>query len=88
MPVVPVAIHGSQHVREFRRLRFPKVTVQYGEPCPSRRSSSPTREQSQQAADQVFERVREMYEALDAEGRRGVLARRRRERGQGAPVTG
>ena len=32
VPVVPVAIHGSEHVREAKRLRLPKVTVQYGEP--------------------------------------------------------
>ena len=31
-PVVPVAIHGSAHVRGWRRLQFPKVTIQYGEP--------------------------------------------------------
>ena len=38
VPVVPVAIHGSEHARD---LRFPKVTIQYGEPLASRRSSSP-----------------------------------------------
>ena len=32
VPVVPVAIHGSAHVRGWRRLQFPKVTIQYGEP--------------------------------------------------------
>ncbi len=31
-PVVPVAIHGSEKVRRWKRLRFPKVTVQFGEP--------------------------------------------------------
>ena len=35
-PVVPVAIHGSLGVRGWKRLHFPKVTVQYGEPCRSR----------------------------------------------------
>ena len=30
--VVPVAIYGSQRVRNWKRLRFPQVTVQYGEP--------------------------------------------------------
>ena len=64
------------------------MTVQYGEPMSFAKIESPSREQSQQAADQVFERIRSMYEALDSEGRRGVIARRRRERGQGAPVTG
>jgi 1-acyl-sn-glycerol-3-phosphate acyltransferase len=88
VPVVPVAIHGSQDVREFKRFRFPKVTVQYGEPISFPAVEHPTREQSQQASEQVFERIVPMYEALDSEGRRGVLARRRRERRQGAPVTG
>ena len=40
VPVVPVAIHGSQGVRPWKRLRFPKVTVQYGEPITLRRSPS------------------------------------------------
>ena len=31
-PVIPVAIHGSREVRAWRRGRFPKVTVSYGEP--------------------------------------------------------
>ena len=32
VPVVPVAIHGSQGVRSWKRLQFPKVTIQFGEP--------------------------------------------------------
>src|SRR5687767_5262030 len=32
VPVVPVAIHGSQGVRAWKRLSFPKVTIQYGDP--------------------------------------------------------
>src|SRR5438105_3363908 len=31
-PVVPVAIFGSSRVRNWKRLQFPKVTIQYGEP--------------------------------------------------------
>ena len=30
--VVPAAIHGSSKVRNWKRLQFPKVTVQYGDP--------------------------------------------------------
>src|ERR1019366_2726931 len=30
-PVVPIAIHGSSRVRNWKRLQFPKVTVQYGD---------------------------------------------------------
>ena len=32
VPVVPVAIHGSESVRRWKRFRFPKVTIQFGEP--------------------------------------------------------
>ena len=62
----------------------PKVTVHYGEPITFDRVEHPTREQSQEVADQVFTRVKKMYEALDAKGRSGVLAALR----QGAPATG
>ena len=30
--VVPIAIHGSSKVRNWKRLEFPKVTIQYGDP--------------------------------------------------------
>ena len=80
VPVVPIAIHGSQHVREAKRGRVsPKVTVQYGEPFAYERVEHPTREQSQAVAGEVFEQVKGMYEALDAQGRRGVLAALRAE---------
>jgi 1-acyl-sn-glycerol-3-phosphate acyltransferase len=88
VPVVPVAIHGSEGFREFKRLRIPKVTVQFGEPVTFDVIEHPSREQSQQAAEAIFERVGELHTALRSEGRRGVLARRRRRRRQGAPVTG
>jgi 1-acyl-sn-glycerol-3-phosphate acyltransferase len=73
VPVVPVAIHGSAGVRKWRKLRFPKVTVQYGEPITLPVVASPTREQQLDAANQIFDRVREMYARLDAEGRKGAL---------------
>jgi 1-acyl-sn-glycerol-3-phosphate acyltransferase len=88
VPVVPVAIHGSEQVRDAKRGRLsPKVTVQYGEPIAFEQVEHPNREQSQEAAEQIFARVRKMHEALDAQGRRGVLARLRQERRHGAPVT-
>src|SRR6476661_4327034 len=31
VPIVPVAIHGSARVRGWKRMRFPKVTIQFGE---------------------------------------------------------
>lgn len=73
VPVVPVAIHGSAGVRRWRKLRFPKVTVQYGEPLTFPVTEHPSRERQIEVATEVFNRVRAMYETLDAKGRRGVL---------------
>ena len=73
LPVVPVAIHGSVGIRRWRKLRFPKVTVQYGEPLSFEPVANPTREQQLAAAGRIFDTVREMYAALDQEGRRGVI---------------
>jgi 1-acyl-sn-glycerol-3-phosphate acyltransferase len=88
VPVAPIAIHGSQNVREANRGRIsPKVTVHYGKPIAYERVEHPTRDQAQAVANEVFARVEEMYEALNAQGRRGVLARLRQERRHGAPVT-
>jgi 1-acyl-sn-glycerol-3-phosphate acyltransferase len=72
-PVVPVAIHGSRNVRAWKRLSFPKVTVQYGEPISFPVVAEPTREQQLEAARQVFEPVKEMYAALEQQGRGSVI---------------
>jgi 1-acyl-sn-glycerol-3-phosphate acyltransferase len=73
VPVVPVAIHGSQGVRGWRKLRFPKITIQFGEPMTFDVVDSPSREQQQEAAERIFEPVREMHDALEEKGRRGVV---------------
>ena len=78
VPVVPMAIHGSAGVRGWKRLRFPKVTVQYGEPLNFAVEASPRRERQQEVADEVFDQVREMYVALEEKGRRGVIRALRR----------
>jgi len=65
-PIVPVAIHGSEGVRRWKRFSFPKVTVQYGEPLSFAVEESPSRERQLEVAQQVFARVREMYEGLAA----------------------
>jgi 1-acyl-sn-glycerol-3-phosphate acyltransferase len=70
--VVPVAIHGSASVRRWKRLRFPKVTVQFGEPLTFPTEESASRERHQQVSDQVFDRVREMYGRIEREGSRAV----------------
>lgn len=64
-PVVPVAIHGSAHVRQWRRGRFPRVRVSYGEPLRFERRAAPDREAQVAAARQIFDRVRGLYDALE-----------------------
>jgi 1-acyl-sn-glycerol-3-phosphate acyltransferase len=63
-PVVPVAIHGSASVRRWRRLTFPKVTVQFGEPISFPVEPEPARERQLEVAREVFGHVREMYAGL------------------------
>jgi 1-acyl-sn-glycerol-3-phosphate acyltransferase len=63
-PVVPVAIHGSASVRRWKRLRFPKVTVQFGEPLHFPTEDAPSRERQLEVAEQIFAPVREMYAGL------------------------
>ena len=79
-PVVPIAIHGSSRIRNWKRLRFPKVTVQYGEPLRWERVAEPTREQQQAVADEILTEIRRLYAGLDEHGRKGVLRRVRAER--------
>ena len=64
--VVPVAIHGSSHVRNWRRLQFPKVVVQYGDPIRWTAVPEPSKDQQQAAADEIFARIRALYDELDA----------------------
>jgi 1-acyl-sn-glycerol-3-phosphate acyltransferase len=75
--VVPVAIHGSSRVRNWKRLQFPKVTVLYGDPMRWEKIEEPTREQQQEVANAIFAEVRPLYAELDAVGRRGVMRQRR-----------
>jgi 1-acyl-sn-glycerol-3-phosphate acyltransferase len=72
-PVVPTAIAGTERVRNWRRLQFPKVTVQFGEPVRFEQLSDPTREQAQAASEIVFDRVREIHGRLRTEGRREAV---------------
>lgn len=72
VPVIPVAIHGSAGVRRWKRLRFPKVTVEFGEPIEFPAEEDASRERHQEASEGVFARVREMYEAIEREGHHAV----------------
>jgi 1-acyl-sn-glycerol-3-phosphate acyltransferase len=70
--VVPVAILGSHQVRNWKRLRLPKVTVQYGEPFRFDVVPDSTREQQQAAADLILERIRALHGELSRAGRDGA----------------
>jgi 1-acyl-sn-glycerol-3-phosphate acyltransferase len=83
-PVVPVAIHGSQGIRSWRKLVFPKITIRYGEPISFDVVEAPTREQQADAANEIFSHVREMYEELQRDGRASVIKRLR----EGKPAPG
>ena len=72
-PVVPVAIHGSASVRRWKRFRFPKVTVQFGEPLSFPVEKEATHERQLEAATEIFDKVRGMYMALEEQGRRNVI---------------
>ena len=63
-PVVPVAIYGSAKVRRWKRLCFPKVTVEFGEPLSFPTEEAPSRERQLEVAERIFSPVREMYGEL------------------------
>jgi 1-acyl-sn-glycerol-3-phosphate acyltransferase len=79
-PVVPIAIHGSSRVRNWKRLQFPKVTIQYGDAIRWEQVQNPTREQQQAVADQVLLEIRKLYAGLEEHGRKGVLRSVREQR--------
>jgi 1-acyl-sn-glycerol-3-phosphate acyltransferase len=79
-PVVPIAIYGSSRVRNWKRLQFPKVTVQYGDAMRWEPIAEPTREQQQAVADQVLAEIRDLYSGLEQHGRKGILRRLREQR--------
>ena len=79
-PIVPIAIYGSSKIRNWKRLQFPKVTVQYGEAMRWEPIEEPTREQQQAVADQVLVEIRRLYAGLEEYGRKGILRRVREQR--------
>ena len=88
VPVVPVAILGSYQVRNWKRLQFPQVTVQFGHPFRFEMVEHATREQQQAAADYILEQIRALHSELTRVGRRGArrAARTRRRRASGEAV--
>ncbi len=88
VPIVPIAIHGSSHVRHWRKFVLPKVTIQYGTPIRWDKVEGSTREQQQEVADEVLRQITEIYEGLETHGRRAVIksARKARTAGAGQPA--
>jgi 1-acyl-sn-glycerol-3-phosphate acyltransferase len=80
VPVVPVAIFGSQNARNWKKLQFPKVTVQFGDPIRFEQVEHPTREQAQAASELVFEDVQKLYYGLQRHGRKRAVAASRAAR--------
>ena len=62
--VVPVAIAGSSHVRNWKKGQFPKVAVKYGDAVRWPVVEAPTRDQQQAVADEIFGRIKALYEPL------------------------
>src|SRR3954470_25027395 len=84
--IVPAAIFGSSKVRNWKRLQFPKVVVQYGEPLRFPVETDASRERQQEVADEIFAHIKELYAGLEEHGRRGIAARLRRERRPAQPA--
>jgi 1-acyl-sn-glycerol-3-phosphate acyltransferase len=68
-PVVPIAIHGSAKVRNWKRLQLPRVKVQYGDPIQFKPQPHASREHHQMVAEQIFDEVRLLYQNLDSKSR-------------------
>ena len=85
-PVVPTAIAGTERARNWKRLQFPKVTVQFSEPVRFEQVAEPTKAQAQAASELVFDQVKVLHSRLRTEGRRGAVraARAARRAAEGA----
>jgi 1-acyl-sn-glycerol-3-phosphate acyltransferase len=79
-PVVPIAIHGSSRIRNWKRLQFPQVTIQYGDAVRWERIENPTREQQQAVADEILVEIRKLYAGLQEHGRKSIVRRVRAQR--------
>jgi 1-acyl-sn-glycerol-3-phosphate acyltransferase len=86
--VVPTAIVGTQKARNWKRLQFPKVTVQYGDPVRFEQVDDPTPEQQQAAAQLIFDRVKALYEGLRDGGRQEAVEAARAARRAGRKAAG
>jgi 1-acyl-sn-glycerol-3-phosphate acyltransferase len=76
-PVVPTAIAGTERARNWKRLQFPKVTIQFGEPLKFERVEEPTKDEAQAASEAIFARIRDLHTSLVREGRKSAVRRAR-----------
>ena len=86
-PVVPTALVGSERVRDWKRLQFPKVTVQFGDPIRFEKVDEPDRDQSQAASEEIFTRIKGLWHGLRENGRTATVKARRAARHGGEPAT-
>jgi 1-acyl-sn-glycerol-3-phosphate acyltransferase len=80
VPIVPVALVGSERVRNWKRFQFPKVTIQFGDPIRFEQFDDPSRDQSQAASEEIFSRIRALWEGLRQNGRSAALRAARQAR--------
>jgi 1-acyl-sn-glycerol-3-phosphate acyltransferase len=78
-PVVPVAIHGSHKVRNWKKVQFPKITVQYGEPLTFPKEVAATRDRQQEVADVIFSHIKQLHADLAEHGRKSIAQRVREQ---------
>ncbi len=67
-PVVPAAIVDATSLHRAGFLRFPKVTVRFGEPLRPGREDPPDQEDAERATDAVWRRVVELFGAATQRG--------------------
>lgn len=63
-PIVPVAILGSERIRNWRRLEFPKIRVLFGEPIVVPKDTKASREEQQELAEIVAGKVSKLHLVL------------------------
>lgn len=79
-PVVPTGIAGTERARNWKRLQFPKVTVQFGEPLQFEQVAESSKDQAQAASEVVFERIKSLHTRLVDEGRKSAVRAAREAR--------
>ncbi|WP_320672462.1 lysophospholipid acyltransferase family protein [Patulibacter defluvii] len=76
--VVPAAIHGSSHVRNWKRGQLPRITVLFGHPFryEAQGAGNVARDDARAAADEIFDAIKQLYAVLDADPARARAAAR------------